>query len=485
MNSQEFAQKIKAKYPQYANIADDELTQKIIAKYPQYAAQIDGQSKPSLLVKGLSGYMSFMGKEGGYGASPAGKAMSILQKPFNKAGEFSAEQLAKHGANPQVAAGVGTAIQMAPDIGLSLMPAPAENAVSEAAVPWGRRALGFQKRFLKTPFARNTANEASRVALENDIIPRTGSAEVMMERAEKLKKDAADRMGQAFKRARGWVESENPMTRSAQVPTPNVQPPQPSAGALESTTKQLPFKTSLPAINAPALETKSAQASAKSAAPDLQTSGPVFEETAKIIDPKKIISELNGLRPKNRGGYFNDDHRIIDKAIATVKSAGKDMLTLRDANAIKTKLQSVAPYGTPGHDLAKSIAFHVRNTIDNSLEQFAQKIGDPELSSKFMKGKYDYAASSRMMEGLNNKLAAEEGNMPFSVPSLMMGAARVAHGDIPGGVAAMGGTEILKRGGAGIMARGINSAANAGTRRTPGLMRAILSALRQNENSNP
>jgi len=37
----EFSAKIKAKYPQYADIDDDILVDKIIAKYPQYKSQID------------------------------------------------------------------------------------------------------------------------------------------------------------------------------------------------------------------------------------------------------------------------------------------------------------------------------------------------------------------------------------------------------------------------------------------------------------
>ena len=36
----EFARKIKAKYPQYADMDDLELAQKIVDKYPQYADQV-------------------------------------------------------------------------------------------------------------------------------------------------------------------------------------------------------------------------------------------------------------------------------------------------------------------------------------------------------------------------------------------------------------------------------------------------------------
>ena len=48
MNYNEFAQKIKTKYPQYADMDDLELTQKMIAKYPEYKEQVvfDKVEKP-------------------------------------------------------------------------------------------------------------------------------------------------------------------------------------------------------------------------------------------------------------------------------------------------------------------------------------------------------------------------------------------------------------------------------------------------------
>lgn len=42
MTEQEFAAKIKQKYPQYANIDDATLTSKMLQKYPQYQAQLQG-----------------------------------------------------------------------------------------------------------------------------------------------------------------------------------------------------------------------------------------------------------------------------------------------------------------------------------------------------------------------------------------------------------------------------------------------------------
>jgi hypothetical protein len=41
LSSDEFAQKVKAQYPQYANVDNTLLTQKMLAKYPQYADRVD------------------------------------------------------------------------------------------------------------------------------------------------------------------------------------------------------------------------------------------------------------------------------------------------------------------------------------------------------------------------------------------------------------------------------------------------------------
>lgn len=48
MTPQEFSQKIKAKYPQYANVDDVVLAQRMIEKYPQYASQVKLGATPSL-----------------------------------------------------------------------------------------------------------------------------------------------------------------------------------------------------------------------------------------------------------------------------------------------------------------------------------------------------------------------------------------------------------------------------------------------------
>lgn len=58
--------------------------------------------------------------------------------------------------------------------------------LSDAAVGAARRALGFSKRFLNTPFARREATQAAKVALEENVIPVLGSPQTMFDNASKL-----------------------------------------------------------------------------------------------------------------------------------------------------------------------------------------------------------------------------------------------------------------------------------------------------------
>ena len=41
ISAQQFAQSIKAKYPQYKDVDDNVLAEKMIAKYPQYAEKVE------------------------------------------------------------------------------------------------------------------------------------------------------------------------------------------------------------------------------------------------------------------------------------------------------------------------------------------------------------------------------------------------------------------------------------------------------------
>ena len=128
-----------------------------------------------------------------------GRADSLVRRGANKAGEFVAEEAGRSGVNPTVAAGMGTFMQMTPDImETAVTPSSAiegpKNILRPISRPLAQRALGLTKRFLNTPFARGKAAQAADVALDQKIIPALGSPKVAMERAV----DLQERSGQAL-----------------------------------------------------------------------------------------------------------------------------------------------------------------------------------------------------------------------------------------------------------------------------------------------
>lgn len=58
MTKQEFAQQIKAKYPEYQNLDDNELADKIIAKYPVYQSQITEEKPQESLLKKVGDFFT-------------------------------------------------------------------------------------------------------------------------------------------------------------------------------------------------------------------------------------------------------------------------------------------------------------------------------------------------------------------------------------------------------------------------------------------
>lgn len=119
------------------------------------------------------------------------KAFEGVQNFFNKGGQSVAEGLAqgstmtgnipgtpiplfkstpgKNKVNPYVAGAIGGTIASAPDIAATVL-SPEVQGVSEKAIPFARRALGFSKGMLKTPFARGQATKAAEVGLEQGIV---------------------------------------------------------------------------------------------------------------------------------------------------------------------------------------------------------------------------------------------------------------------------------------------------------------------------
>ena len=95
---QEFAAKIKTKYPAYASVPDDQLVEKITAKYPQYKSQIKqaAPAAPPDPLRGASQATTLRAQPQGQAGlnefldSPRGQEM---RKSNVDAGQFGAEML--------------------------------------------------------------------------------------------------------------------------------------------------------------------------------------------------------------------------------------------------------------------------------------------------------------------------------------------------------------------------------------------------------
>jgi hypothetical protein len=130
MNPQEFAQKIKAKYPQYNDVDDATLAQKVIEKYPQYKASVTMAEAPkkSILEK-TTGVVNaiFPGKRLGEAVGNSIDAIRGLasgdMERFGSSADANARlvapvagDVASIGLNLATAGGAGTAGKFVPQL---------------------------------------------------------------------------------------------------------------------------------------------------------------------------------------------------------------------------------------------------------------------------------------------------------------------------------------------------------------------------------
>lgn len=168
--------------------------------------QPDTAQSPSLMSKAGSIAGKTMGVYNKYvePVTPVGllkRADKGVRSLFNRAGEGVAETLGEKQVNPYLAAGVGTAVSMAPDVAMTLatpqsaLKNPAKPLFRSVSEPMAQRSLGLTKRFLNTPFARGKARQAAKVALDEGVIPFSGNATTALERAADLQSKSGQALG--------------------------------------------------------------------------------------------------------------------------------------------------------------------------------------------------------------------------------------------------------------------------------------------------
>lgn len=396
MNYQELAQKVKSKYPgQYDDLDNKTLAQKIIAKHPEYS---DTTFEPTLMDRAKK-VASVSNKLFGYTApgmlmKGANMAMGAIQKPFDVAGEKTAEFLGSKQVNPNISASVGATIQMVPNVAMSLLPAEEVSIAPKTAEGLASRALGNTKKFLGTTFARGKAQEAGQVALKEGVIPALGSPEVMMERAQALKSKTGSLLGQM---------------RSA-VGKQDISP---------VLTKLDDLGESLTGF------------SSKDIAQNLidkgEPIGGIQGQTLKQIQFAK--DTLNNLLIKGKEVDLND-------VIKAKTNIGKTINWLSD-NATQSNHKRIV------------------QTIENSVKGILG--GQGADLGKYNYLKKTYGASASMIKSLNNELS-RGGNMPVSLPGTIVGAAELMRGNPMAALAETGVYETLKRRGAGMGASSLYKA---------------------------
>lgn len=293
--------------------------------------------------------------------------------------------------SPEVAAAIGTGIQMAPDV-LSSFAVPTQQggpAVKEA-VPLARRALGFQKSFLKTPFGRGQATKAAEMALEKGVIPYSGSPTTMFQRAEGL----ASKSGQNI----GKVLEKTPVEPDIAIENLNRLRGQ--------ITKGLPTG--------------------------------VFSNASSAVND--VLSDLKVLANRTKG------------SLGLVPEKGQQ-ITAEQLNQLKTrlgqKLNFLADLASQSDN--KAIVNNLANTIRDAVKSFTT----PEEFAQFLSSQKQYNAAQLMLKGLNNEIAGQMGNRAIGPYSVIAGAGQLASGNAPAAAATLGITEGLMKRGAGAGARAI------------------------------
>ena len=144
MTPEEFAAKIKEKYPQYADVPDHDLVSRVVAKYPQYAEQIDTTPKvekeapaPDMIDRGLGAVAEWGGVLPGVGPPLAAGAAGVQALRRSETPVAAGAEAMRTGLGHGVA-GAGMALGGAP---LARLPGIVGAAGRFAQTPGGDAAI--------------------------------------------------------------------------------------------------------------------------------------------------------------------------------------------------------------------------------------------------------------------------------------------------------------------------------------------------------
>lgn len=214
-------------------------------------------------------------------------------------------------------------------------------------------------------------------------------------------------------------------------------------------------KDIIPALGSPEIAFKRATDLAKSA-------GNKIGEVLKKIDFHQLAPDAEFELSKTR--------QILTKGTDKGLLAGANQVidTVRDTILeLYGRGLTAAEYNVAKNNLAGSINFLADNTSQRLNKRVVKTMADsirsavnkllPESYEGFVKNQRLFNAAELMKKALNDELGKQMGNNALSLPSLMAGAVGAAQGNIPAAASAVGLSELLKRRGYGMTARGLQS----------------------------
>jgi len=171
----------------------------------------------------------------------------------------------------------------------------------------------------------------------------------------------------------------------------------------------------------------------------------------------KAIDDYKAIRLKGATGGKWD---VIAGKIEEVKETVKGVINPKTGNASLKRIADAKKeikdsVNWAADNVSQRDAKALASAIEKGSEAVLAQAGGDMKTYKAIKP--IYSAAKFMIKGLNREVAAQEGNMAISLPSLVAGG--ITGG--PAGIAKVGAFELAKRRGAGIAASEIMSAANA------------------------
>lgn len=261
------------------------------------------------------------------------------------------------------------------------------NALAEnVALPLGKKALGFTKRFLnKEPKAEQAIKTVQTMGQEG-VMGVTKDTEDMISKVQDLASKSGKKIGDYLKRMGSGFD-------------PN--------GAIAALNDLRPRKVDgvlLGVNNAPEGE-------------------------------KSVETIYTGINQK------------IDKAIDTIRAHGEGPLSFEDMNKLKNLFQQRGNFKNfpDATELDRQIAGKFRQYLDDSLEKASAVFGGQSGHQEFLKNKEIYRAANHAEDGLFNRLSSEEGNKKLGLTDVIAGSAAAGAGMVHGGglEAAIGAAGIL------------------------------------------